>query len=185
MENDDAFEEIKSVKKTVTAAGGIFAGAAAVVKGLISFAVSVIKLLFSNVLIFGAVLAVTLIGSTIIFMSTLTYDFLIDEEENIASYISTIQYNFTQTMKEKKGELSCDGIVVSGELADWKEIISFWWAFRSRSSKSDRQEYYLTGVDIDDLTKIFYEFNVVTYEVKQENEKNSFPSILRTGRLLT
>lgn len=170
-ENNDIMDETKSVKKTVTAAGGIFAGDAAVVKGLISLAVSVIKLLFSNILIFGAVLAVTLIGSTIIFMSTLTYDFLIDEEENIASYISTIQYDFTQAMKEKKGELSCDGIVVSGELADWKEIISFWWAFRSRSSKSDRQEYYLTGVDIDDLTKIFYEFNVVTYEVKQENEK--------------
>lgn len=172
MENDDAVEEMKSVKKTVTAAGGFFAGTAAAVKGLITLAVSVIKLLFSNILIFGAVLVVTLVCSTILFINTLTYDFLIDEEENIASYISTIQYDFTQTMKDKKGELSCDGIVVSGELADWKEIISFWWAFRSRSSKSDRQEYYLTGVDIDDLTKIFYEFNCVTYDAKQEDEKN-------------
>lgn len=172
MENNEEMEEIKSVKKTVTAAGGFFAGAAAAVKGIVTLAVSIIKLLFSNIIIFGAVLAVTLICSTVIFISTLTYDFLIDEEENIASYISTIQYNFTQTMKEKKAELSCDGIVVSGELADWKEIISFWWAFRSRSSKSDRQEYYLTGVDIDDLTKIFYEFNSVTYTAEPENGKN-------------
>lgn len=168
MQNNDELEEIKSIRKKVTAAGGFFAGAAAAVKGI----VSIIKLLFSNILILGAVLVVTLICSTVIFISTLTYDFLIDEEENIASYISTIQYNFTQTMKEKKAELSCDGIVVSGELADWKEIISFWWAFRSRSSESDKQEYYLTGVDIDDLTKIFYEFNSVTYTAEPENGKN-------------
>ncbi|MCM1083344.1 MAG: M23 family metallopeptidase [Clostridium sp.] len=171
MEDDDVFEETKSVKKTVSVAGGFFVGTAAAVKGIITLAVSVIKLLFSNILILGTVLAVTLVGSAIMFISTLTYDFLIDEEENVASYISMIQYNFTGTMKEKKAELSCDGITVSGELTDWKEIISFWWAFRSRSSKSDRQEYYLTGVDIDDLTKIFYEFNSVTYAAEPEGEK--------------
>ncbi len=171
MGHDDTLEEIKSVKKTTAVTGGVFAAAAALVKGVISLAVSIIKILFTNIYLLAAVVVITLVGSAILFINTLTYDFLIDEEENIASYISTINYDFTQKMKDKKGELSCDGIRVSGELADWKEIISFWWAFRSRSGKSDRQENYLTGVDVDDLTKIFYEFNIVTYEVVPEGEK--------------
>lgn len=118
-----------------------------------------------------AVLAVFLIIS--VGARNATYDFIVDEQRFIREYVSQINIEFTQEMKNKAAESGCVKTVMYGELSDWKEIIAFWWTVKSKESKTDKWNDFFSGNDIEDLRRLFYEFNKVSTDVKKDTKSAS------------
>lgn len=117
------------------------------------------------VIVISAVLIVVAVSA----VQNATYDFLVDEEQRIREAISQINGEFTAEISRMQAETGCEKVVTYGSLAPWKEIIAFWWTFKSQCTDTENWNDYLTGNDHDDIGKIFYEFNHVESEVKEQD----------------
>lgn len=151
----------KGMKNFIAAAA---VAAIAVIKGLMSFFTSLIGILIICTLI--------IVTSLISSLQVLTHNFLLDEEKFIKGYIHQITSDFTNDMYTKQKEGNCSEIVVSGELADWKDIISFWWSLKSVGTDEQQYNDFYEGEEIKDLEKLFYQFNDITYKILESVDEN-------------
>lgn len=120
----------------------------------------------SNIIVVAAVATLIIVITTLATIQSATYNFLVDEEANIASYVSRINNDFSESIETQKIEKECEGIKTAGKLADWKEIVAFWWVLVVNGN-----DIYLSGKGYESLKSIFYEFNTISYEATEEGDK--------------
>ena len=152
----DAERSLKGAVRTVGAAAAVvvkvFAGA------------------MSSILGWAGLFAVIAIGGTIMVVRNATYDFIVDEDKFFRENISQISSEFTDAISAYANENGCTQTVVNGELADWKDVIAFWWTLRNNYNKNEKYNNLLSGDDYSDLKEIFYEFNEVSYEIEETDD---------------
>lgn len=139
------------------------AAAAAIIKVFVSAFTSIIGMIL--------ITATLIIGGTIIIIQNVTYDFIVDEDKFFRENISQISSEFTDDITSYANENGCTRIVVTGELADWKNVIAFFWTVKNNQSKHEQYENILSGDDYTDLKEIFNEFNEVSYEIEETDEE--------------
>lgn len=125
-----------------------------------------IKFLTTKIGMVMLFLTITVTTAIMVIQST-TYNFIVDEESMIRELMSDVLTSFNNDIQEKKIEYDCDTVLSSGELADWKEVIAFWWTIKMNVSDYEQWENYFDGDDVDDLKYIFYEFNHIEYAVQE------------------
>jgi len=118
----------------------------------------------TNIIVVAAVATLIIVITTIGTIQSATYNFLVDEESNIASYISMINNDFSENIKNQKAKMECEEIKITGKLADWKEVVAFWWVFAINNNGASENGY-------ESLKKVFYEFNTISYSLQEKNDK--------------
>ncbi len=157
---EHSINQVEKGIKSFTAAAAVVA--MAVVKAVMSFMTSLV-----GILIICTLLIVVSLIST---LQVITHNFLLDEEKFIKGYIHQITSDFTDDMYTKQEDEKCSDIIVSGELADWKDIIAFWWSLKSVGTDEQQYNDFYEGEDIKDLEKLFYQFNDITYTVLESED---------------
>lgn len=154
-------------KKILNKASAVVTFIAGKIAGLaLSVAGSFISLLGVTGLL---VISICLI--VIISVKNVTYDFIVDEEKYLRETVSQINSEFVNEMEEMAAAAGCEQIIVSGQLTPWKDIIAFWWSFRSRMGDTEQWEGFFSGNDYEDLKQLFYEFNHVTSQVENKDSR--------------
>ena len=137
---------------------------------LMSLAMSIAATFISTlgiVVIVGIIVAIIAIAC----IRNVTYDFIADKEKYLRETISQINSEFVGEMERIAEEAECTGIETQGKLTPWKDIIAFWWTCNVNKDQSDKWDDFFSGNDYDDLKKLFYEFNQVTSELKEDENK--------------
>lgn len=150
----------KGVKGLVRTLGAV---AAVVVKAVISAMTSILGVV--------VIAAIGVIGGSVIILQNVTYDFIVDEDKFFRENISQISSDFTEEITGYANENGCTRTVVTGELADWKNVIAFFWTLRNNYSKHEQYNNLLSGDDYTDLKEIFNEFNEVSFEIEETKEE--------------
>lgn len=155
----DVKDAERSFKGAVRTAGAV---TAVVVKAFASALFSIIG--------WTGLAAVLAIGGTVMVVQNATYDFIVDEDKIFRENISQISSDFTNDISAYANENGCTRTVVTGGLADWKEVIAFWWTLRNNYGKNEQYNNLLSGDDCSDLKEIFYEFNEASYEIEETDD---------------
>lgn len=146
---------------------GIMRAVGAAVAAVVKVFVSAMTSLLGTIIIAG----VFIIGGAIIIVQNVTYDFIVDEDKFFRENISRISSEFTDEITAYANENGCTRVIVTGELADWKNVIAFFWTVRNNYSKHEQYNNMLSGDDYTDLKEIFNEFNEVNYEIEETDEE--------------
>lgn len=172
-ESDDQ-NIVKNAEKTIKPVKRSFAVA------VIASVKLIVKFLTTKLGIIALIASLAVTTIVMVIQST-TYDFIVDEEKMIRELMSNVLVSFSNDIENERVENGCDVVISSGELADWKEVIAFWWTIKMNVSKHEQWENYFHGDDLADLTYIFYEFNNITYEVEESpaDENTAGKKILR------
>lgn len=146
-------KEKKFVKKVAAVATGIFANMLLLAKLIVS--------VLTNMIAVIAIVTVCIVVVVVSTLRTATYNFVVDEEMHIREMISNISAEVDGMVQEEKGSLK--NVQVTGELADWKEVIAFWWALDEHYSDDRHWDNYAEGDDYGNLKYVFYQFNSFTF----------------------
>lgn len=146
-------KEKKFVKKVAAVATGIFANMLLLAKLIVS--------VLTNMIAVIAIVTVCIVVVVVSTLRTATFNFVVDEEMHIREMISNISAELDGSIQDAKGSLS--QVQVTGELADWKEVIAFWWALDEHYTEDKHWENYSEGDDYENLKYVFYQFNEITY----------------------
>lgn len=119
----------------------------------------------SNIVVIAAIATLIIVVGTIGIIQSATYNFLVEEKADIASYINRINDDFSENTEKQKNENECTEIKKVGKFSDWREVIAFWWILEVDRNANISEKGY------EDLKKIFYEFNRIGYEVKEQADK--------------
>ncbi len=121
----------------------------------------------TNIIVISVVAVVVVVTVTVAVLQNVTYNFVVDEEAHVRELMSNVTYEFSQEIENKKIEYDCDVVISSGQLADWKEIIAFWWTLKTHISESESWDNHFSSDDQQDLEYLFYQFNQVEYSVSE------------------
>ncbi|MBO5509330.1 MAG: M23 family metallopeptidase [Lachnospiraceae bacterium] len=146
-------KEKKFVKKVAAVATGIFANMLLLAKLIVS--------VLTNMIAVIAIVTVCIVVVVVSTLRTATYNFVVDEEMHIREMISNISAEVDGMVQEEKGSLK--NVQVTGELADWKEVIAFWWALDEHYSDDRHWDNYAEGDDYGNLKYVFYQFNSFSF----------------------
>lgn len=171
VDNNDEIQEPQDMNtNTETYVNKIYKITVVIVSKLLSLAASIATTFLAT---FGIIALIGILASILamVCLRSVTYDFIVDEEKNLRETISQINSEFIGQMEKIAEEGNCTGIETQGQLSSWKDIIAFWWTCNVNKDKIDKWDDFFSGNDFDDLKKLFYEFNQVTSEIKEDENK--------------
>lgn len=123
----------------------------------------------SNIVVVVIAVIATVVITTVIVVQNLTYNMIADEEIHVRDIMSQITYEINTDIRTRQYEEGCDRVAMEGSLADWKEIIAFWWTLKQHVSDTEEWNNYFDGDDYNDLKYIFNQFNEFEYSVNSKN----------------
>ena len=161
---------IKTAKKTVHATKAAIKGTISTIKAIIAASKSLITALIAGgTTAFIIILLICIIG---LLLTSVFGIFLANESKSrtMTSVISQINTEVYKKAENQKLFTNADDIIVQSTYSNWKEVIAVYSVKNNKNNETDDTSIvmYLNDKNVLKLKNIFYDFNTIKVETKEE-----------------
>ncbi len=161
---------IKTAKKTVHATKAAIKGTVSTIKAIIAASKSLITALIAGgTTAFIIILIICIIG---LLLTSVFGIFFANESKSrtMTSVISQINTEVYKKAENQKIFTNADDIVVQSTYSNWKEVIAVYSVKNNKNNETDDTSIvmYLNDKNVLKLKNIFYDFNTIKVETKEE-----------------
>lgn len=105
-----------------------------------------------------------------------------DNNLNMITVIGRINDDINNKIEEIKQNNTFDECIVNSNIANWKEVLAFYSVY---TTSSDKDVITLDEKKVVEIKKIFWEFNSLTYEIKEDISNKKILEISVISRSIT
>lgn len=161
---------IKTAKKTVHATKAAIKGTVSTIKAIIAASKSLITALIAGgTTAFIIILIICIIG---LLLTSVFGIFFANESKSrtMTSVISQINTEVYKKAENQKLFTNADDIIVQSTYSNWKEVIAVYSVKNNKNNETDDTSIvmYLNDKNVLKLKNIFYDFNTIKVETKEE-----------------